>query len=160
MPASSSGCLKFVLKRGIGRDPLEESEEDRLFWRVGAHVPPRLLLIDAPDVDSDAVVNWRRARAIRESADVLISVLTQQKYNDAAVKQFFREAAEADKPVIVIFNQCDLKADRDYWPQWLTTFCAETGASPELVYVAPTIGRRPSRAAIAGLLGRSWRPRE
>ncbi|MGI6414569.1 MAG: GTPase [Thermoguttaceae bacterium] len=128
----------FVLKPWrSAEDPLEESEEDRLFWRVGANVPPRLLLIDAPDVDSDAVVNWHRARAIRESADVLIAVLTQQKYNDAAVKQFFREAAEADKPVIVIFNQCDLKADRDYWPQWLTTFCAETGASPELVYVAP-----------------------
>ena len=118
-------------------DPLRESDEDRLFWRIGANVPPRLLLIDAPDVDSDAVVNWSRARAIRQAADVLIAVLTQQKYNDAAVKQFFREAAQADKPVIVIFNQCDLELDRAFWPQWLDTFCAETGIEPELVYVAP-----------------------
>ena len=42
-------------------DPLGESPEDRLFWRVGQTMPPRLLLLDAPDVDSDAEVNWRRA---------------------------------------------------------------------------------------------------
>ncbi len=118
-------------------EALQEADEDRLFWRAGRNVPPKLLLIDAPDVDSDVRVNWRRARAIRQAADVLVGVLTQQKYNDAAVKQFFREAAEADKPVIVIFNQCDLEADRPYWPRWLETFCAETGARPELVYVVP-----------------------
>ncbi len=128
----------FVLKPWqSAEDPLGESGEDRLFWRAGVHVPPRLLLIDAPDVDSDAVVNWSRARAIRQAADVLIAVLTQQKYNDAAVKQFFREAADADKPVIVVFNQCDLAADPPFWPQWLATFCAETRITPELVYVAP-----------------------
>jgi len=118
-------------------DPLRESPDNLLFWRAGANVPPRLLLIDAPDVDSDAKVNWQRARAIRQSADVLVAVLTQQKYNDAAVKQFFREAVEADKPIVVIFNQCDIEGDRAYWPQWLTTFCSETGAEPELVYVVP-----------------------
>ena len=118
-------------------DPLRESHEDRLFWRAGANVPSRLLLIDAPDVDSDVMVNWDRARAIRQAADVLIAVLTQQKYNDAAVKQFFREAAQADKPVIVVFNQCDLELDQSFWPQWLDTFCTETGIVPELVYVAP-----------------------
>lgn len=118
-------------------DPLQESPENRLFWRVGKNVPARLLLLDAPDVDSDVTVNWSRARAIRQVADVLVAVLTQQKYNDAAIKQFFREAVQADKPVVVVFNQCDLDEDRDYWPQWLATFCAETGAEPELVYVAP-----------------------
>ena len=82
-------------------------------------------------------VNWQRARAIRQAADVLVAVLTQQKYNDAAVKQFFRAAVEADKPIIVVFNQCELEADRDYWPQWLATFCEQTGARPELVYVVP-----------------------
>jgi hypothetical protein len=119
------------------QDPLREWPEDLVFWRVGAKVPPRLLLLDAPDIDSDAQVNWRRARAIRQTADVLLAVLTQQKYNDAAVKQFFREAVEADKPIVVIFNQVDLEADQPYWPLWLETFCRETGARPELVYVVP-----------------------
>jgi len=118
-------------------DPLADSIEHRLFWRGGAAVPPRLLLLDTPDIDSDAPVNWQRADIIRQASDVLIAVLTQQKYNDAAVKQFFRKAAEADKPIIVVFNQCDLQADRDYWPLWLTTFADETGAKPDLVYVVP-----------------------
>jgi hypothetical protein len=118
-------------------DPLAETPENRLFWRIGPTMPSRLLLLDAPDVDSDVTVNWQRARAIRQAADVLVAVLTQQKYNDAAVKQFFRAAVEAQKPIVVVFNQCELAADRDYWPQWLATFCEQTGARPELVYVVP-----------------------
>ena len=109
-----------------------------MFWRVGKNVPSRLLLLDTPDVDSDVAVNWARARAIRQVSDVLIAVLTQQKYNDAAVKQFFREAAAADKPILVIFNQCDLEADAAYWPQWLGTFTAQTDVRPEHVYVVPS----------------------
>ncbi len=118
-------------------DPLGDSPEDRLFWRASERMPPRLLLLDAPDVDSDVEVNWERARAIRQAADVLLAVLTQQKYNDAAVKQFFRAAVEADKPIVVLFNQVDLYADREFWPQWLATFRTATGAEPELVYVIP-----------------------
>ncbi len=118
-------------------DPLGESPEHLLFWRVGRNVPERLLVLDAPDVDSDVKVNWNRARAVRQAADVLVAVLTQQKYNDAAVKQFFREAVQADKPIVVLFNQVDLAADREFWPLWLETFSAQTGADPELVYVIP-----------------------
>ena len=118
-------------------DPLQDTLENRLFWRRGPTMPPRLLLLDAPDVDSDVTVNEHRARSIRQAADVLMAVLTQQKYNDAAVKQFFRAAVEAEKPIVVVFNQCELEADRDYWPIWLETFCEQTGARPELVYVAP-----------------------
>jgi len=67
----------------------------------------------------------------------LVAVLTQHKYNDAAVKQFFRAAVEADKPIVAVFNQCHPTDDREFWPQWLATFCEETGAAPELVYVVP-----------------------
>jgi len=118
-------------------DPLADVPEHRLFWRASDRMPPRLLLLDTPDIDSDVQVNWERAKIIRQAADVLIAVLTQQKYNDAAVKQFFRQAAEAGKPVIVVFNQCDLIEDRTYWPQWLETFTSETGAKVEGVYVVP-----------------------
>lgn len=118
-------------------DALQDSERDLLFWRVGKNVPPRLLLLDTPDIDSDRQVNWRRADGVRHVADVLVAVLTQQKYNDAAVKQFFRKVAEADKPVIVVFNQCDLEGDREYWPHWLETFCESIGGRPDLVYVVP-----------------------
>jgi len=118
-------------------DALADGDENWLFWRAGRNVPARLVLLDTPDIDSDVEVNWERARAIRRVADVLVAVLTQQKYNDAAVKQFFREAAAADKAIVVVFNQCELEADRPYWPEWLDTFCSQTGARPELVYVVP-----------------------
>jgi hypothetical protein len=100
-------------------------------------LPPNLLVLDTPDIDSDVEVNWLRADCIRHCADVLIAVLTQQKYNDAAVKQFFRKAAEEDKAVIVVFNQCLLPDDEPFWPKWLETFTQGTGISPELVYLAP-----------------------
>lgn len=118
-------------------DALADSPENRLFWRVGEAMPARLIVLDAPDVDSDVTVNWRRAEAIRQSADVVLAVLTQQKYNDAAVKRFFRAAVAADKLIVVVFNLCDLAADRNYWPLWLDTFSAETGARAERVYVVP-----------------------
>jgi len=118
-------------------DSLTDSPDDRIYWRAVAEIPPNLLILDTPDIDSDAQVNWRRADAIRRVADVLIAVLTQQKYNDAAVKQYFRKAAEEGKVVLIIFNQCQLPDDDPYWPLWLDTFCKETGINPRLVYVAP-----------------------
>lgn len=142
------------------KDSLQESAEHKLFWRPGENVPERLLVLDTPDIDSDVEVNWQRADCIRQAADVLIAVLTQQKYNDAAVKRFFRKAVEADKPIVVVFNQCDLDGDRDYWPLWLATFADETGAQPEFVYVAPYDRRRADANELpfydVGIDGRSW----
>ncbi len=118
-------------------DALADSPDDCVFWRAVPDTPPNLLILDTPDIDSDVQINWRRADGIRRVADVLIAVLTQQKYNDAAVKQYFRKAAAEGKLVLVIFNQCQLPDDDPYWPLWLDTFCRETGVSPRLVYVAP-----------------------
>jgi len=118
-------------------DPLIEDEQHLLFWKNSDSLAPNLLVLDTPDIDSDAEVNWERAERIRQSADVLVTVLTQQKYNDAAVKQFFREAAREEKVIITIFNQCQLPDDENYWRLWLNTFCQETGVHPELVFIAP-----------------------
>jgi 50S ribosome-binding GTPase len=118
-------------------DSLVDRPDDRLFWRSASGTPANLLILDTPDIDSDVQVNWRRADAVRRVADVLIAVLTQQKYNDAAVKRYFRSAAQEGKVVLIVFNQCQLPEDDDYWPLWLNTFSRETGVSPQLIYVAP-----------------------
>ncbi|MCL2711004.1 MAG: GTPase domain-containing protein [Planctomycetaceae bacterium] len=117
--------------------PLELSDENYLYWIEGKNVPERLLLLDTPDFDADREVNWDRATAIRHAADVLIAVLTEQKYNDASVRRFFREAAEADKPIMVLFNMVDLDGDKQHLAQWLEQFCRETGTKPMEVLVAP-----------------------
>jgi hypothetical protein len=129
-------------------DPLRGDAEDLLFWKVSDRTPPNLLILDTPDIDSDAQVNWHRADSIRRVSDVLIAVLTQQKYNDAAVKRFFRKAAADDKAVIVVFNQCLLPDDEAFWPLWLQTFCRETGVKPEFVYVAPNDRRAAERGTL------------
>ncbi|TXT21063.1 MAG: hypothetical protein FD138_4112, partial [Planctomycetota bacterium] len=116
---------------------LEDHPEHFLYWRTSESTPSNLLILDTPDIDGDVRVNWERADNIRRCADVLVAVLTQQKYNDAAVKQFFRKAAQEDKTVLVVFNQVLLPDDETYWPIWLRTFCQETGVQPEFVYLAP-----------------------
>jgi hypothetical protein len=116
---------------------LDETDRHLLFWKPAPELPANLLILDTPDIDSDAPVNWLRADRVRACADVLVAVLTQQKYNDAAVKQFFRKAAAEDKAVIVVFNQVLLPEDEQYWPKWLETFSRETGVQPDLVYIAP-----------------------
>ncbi len=136
-------------------EALQESDGHQLFWRTAAQLPGSLLVLDTPDIDSDAKVNWVRADAVRRCADVLIAVLTQQKYNDAAVKEFFRKAGSEDKAVIVVFNQCLLPDDEQYWPVWLNTFCAETGIDPTSVFVAPA-DRRAAEELRLPFFERPW----
>lgn len=137
--------------------PLMEEADDLLFFRASHAVPDNLLLLDTPDIDSDAPVNWRRADAVRHAADVLVAVLTMQKYNDAAVKRFFRAAAEEDKPVVIVFNQVLLPEDDEVWPKWCATFTRETGIAPLAVYVAPH-DRRAAEGLALPFHTRAWPP--
>ena len=134
---------------------LQESETNWLFWREETSLPDNLLVLDTPDIDSEARVNWERADGIRRSADVLVALLTQQKYNDAAVKNFFRKAAAEDKAVMVVFNQVQLPEDEEYWPLWVGTFCEETGVDPEHVYLAP-YDRNAAEANKLPFFERDW----
>ena len=122
-------------------DALGGSDEgdDLLVWRedpVGRQ-PSRLILIDTPDVDGTLRENWHRAEAVRNACDVIIAVLTQQKYNDAAVRDFFAAAAAAGKSLVVVFNMVNWPAQRERIAGWLATFTAETGAAPLAVYAVP-----------------------
>lgn len=128
---------KFRIATWDRADAALEAADDTLFWRSSAVMPENLIVLDTPDIDSDARVNWDRADRIRRAADVLVCVLTNQKYNDAAVRQFFRKAADEGQVVLVVFNQVILPDDEPYWPDWLGTFCKETGLEPEMVYLAP-----------------------
>lgn len=117
--------------------PLENHSSDVLYWKEGENVPPQLILLDTPDVDSTNSGNWRRAEKIRQAADVLIAVLTQQKYNDNVCAEFFRQASESGKAFIAVFNQVDLEYIPQYLPIWLETFVNQVQQSPILVYAAP-----------------------
>ena len=117
--------------------PLELSDENYIYWLEGKNVPERLMLLDTPDFDADREINWDRAKSIRHAADVVIAVLTEQKYNDAAVRRFFREAAEAEKPIIVLFNMIDPDGDLQHLARWVKQFQTETAVQPIAVLAAP-----------------------
>jgi hypothetical protein len=129
-------------------DALDASRGDVLVWREdeSGRQPQRLVVLDTPDIDGTLRENWHRAELVRTAADVLVAVLTQQKYNDAAVREFFAAAAAAGKTVIVIFNMVEWPAQRDRLAGWLKTFSIETGIAPAAVYAAP----RDLAAAEAG----------
>jgi len=120
-------------------DALEAPESDRLLWREDptGRQPARLILLDTPDIDGTLRENWHRAELVRNACDVLVAVLTQQKYNDAAVRDFFRAAAQARKGVIVVFNMLDWPRQRERLAGWLATFTAETGITPLGVFACP-----------------------
>ncbi len=148
----------FVLRDWAGpEEPLKEEGVDWLFVRECDETPKNLLILDTPDVDSDAKINWARADNVRRSADVLVAVLTQQKYNDAAVKEFFRHAAAEDKSVLLVFNQCLLPEDEPYWPLWVGTFCEETKIKPQILYLSPN-DRRAAEGLRLPFYERTWPP--
>jgi hypothetical protein len=120
-------------------DALDPSASDVLVWREdpGGTQPARLVVIDTPDIDGTLRENWHRAELVRNAADVIVAVLTQQKYNDAAVRDFFAAAAAAGKTVIVVFNMIDWPRQRERIAGWLATFTAETAVVPAAVYAAP-----------------------
>ena len=138
-----------------GDEALLSIDTDCLFWREHECVPDNLVILDTPDIDSDAPENWRRADKVRQAANVLVVVLTQQKYNDAAVKKFFRKAAEVDTTAIAVINQVELPDDEKHWPIWLNTFCGETGLKPEYVYLAPN-DRKAAEAITLKFVERKW----
>lgn len=111
----------------------------RLVWRedVSGQQSPRLVLLDTPDIDGTLQANWHRAELVRNACDVIVAVLTQQKYNDATVREFFRAAATAQKTTIIVFNMVDWPVQRDRIAGWLATFCAQTGIAPAAVYAVP-----------------------
>ena len=117
-------------------DPLLDGSDHLLFVRddPSGKQSPRLLLLDTPDIDGTLKVNWRRAELVRHAADVLICILTQQKYNDAAIREFFRSAAAAEKTVIVVFNMVHWPRQRELCTGWLDHFTQETGIQPAAVY--------------------------
>ena len=116
--------------------PLEDHQSDVLYWRRGDRVPPQLILLDTPDVDSTNQANWRRAEKIRQIADVLIAVLTKQKYNDKVCVDFFRQAAKSGKEFILLFNQFDLE-DVSYLPPMLGEVVKNIQQPPIYVYLTP-----------------------
>ena len=133
-------------------DPLVDNPQNLLVWRerpVTRTPNDQFVLLDTPDIDGTLREHGTRAELIRDTSDVIIAVLTEQKYNDAVVRDFFRAAAAAGKPLLVVVNMVDWPRQRELISGWVKTFEQAIGAAAEAVFAVP----HDSAAAANGAVG-------
>lgn len=70
-------------------------------------LPDQIVVMDTPDVDSIDTVNWEVAEHIRAAGDVIVAVLTGEKYKDRRVVEFFREARASGRVIAPLMNKAN-----------------------------------------------------
>ena len=80
---------------------------DAIFVTTLDSLPDHLIIMDTPDVDSIDKRNWEVADHIRAAGDVMVAVLTGEKYKDDRVVQFFREAAASGRVILPVMNKAN-----------------------------------------------------
>ena len=141
----AKACLDGHLFPEFKAQPLEQSsaviDRDRpqggLYIAQAGNLPDRLVLLDTPDVDSIERAHWEVADHIRAAGDVLIAVLTAEKYMDDRVVSFFRQAHETGRVVVPLMNKANPANDYTVARGQLEAFCEAMGYDPELRFVIP-----------------------
>ena len=88
-----------------------EMPENTLWVLKYAGLPDSFALLDTPDVDSIEKRNWEVADHIRAAGDVIVAVLTPEKYKDARVVDYFRQAHASGRLVIPVMNKANPRDD-------------------------------------------------
>lgn len=137
--------------------PLDrEADPDCLFVTEHNRLPDRFVLLDTPDVDSIDKQNWTVADHLRAAGDVVIAVLTGEKYKDERVIAFFREAHAAGRVVLPLMNKANPEGSYEVARLQLAEFCKDVGLGNAPCFVLPhdrDMGTRFRRPIMA--LGRS-----
>ncbi len=106
-----------------------EAPDDAVFVAENAALPDKLVLLDTPDVDSIDKQNWVLAEAIRAAGDVVVAVVTPEKYKDDRVVTFFREAAASGRLVVPLINKADPTDDFEVAREQLAEFAELAGVA-------------------------------
>jgi len=114
-----------------------EMPEDTLWVSASSHLPACLALMDTPDVDSIERRNWKVADQIRAAGDVVIAVLTPEKYKDARVVEFFRNAHASGRLVVPIMNKANPRNDYAAARVQLAEFIRDAGLDTPSCFVLP-----------------------
>lgn len=138
-------CLEGKLVPEFRPQPLEDPQavvedagpEGALFVVEAPELPDRLVLLDTPDVDSIERKNWAVADSIRAAGDVLVAVLTGEKYRDDRVVSFFREALASGRDVIPLMNKANPADDFAVARRQLDDFAKDVGFEPALQFAVP-----------------------
>jgi hypothetical protein len=131
----SGQCLESKLVPEFSPRPLDdeagptdpEQPADALFVCRVDSLPDHLVVMDTPDVDSIDRQNWEVADHIRAAGDVLIAVVTGEKYKDERVVEFFREGHNSGRVVIPLMNKANPDGDYDVARKQLDDFCENVG---------------------------------
>lgn len=84
-----------------------DSRPDAMYVRETDNLPGNMIVLDTPDVDSIDKANWQVADAIGAAGDVIVAVLTGEKYKDDRVVAFFRRAHASGRILIPLMNKAD-----------------------------------------------------
>ncbi len=139
-----SECLESRLVPEFMPLPLKNSDDPvnpktpskALFVALVDDLPDHLVVMDTPDVDSIDKQNWEVAEHIRAAGDVLVAVVTGEKYKDDRVVQFFREAVQSGRIVLPLMNKADPANEFDVARQQLADFCKDVGTAGPCFIVA------------------------
>ncbi len=118
-PSRAAECLEGKLVPEFQPLPLmdpqsavaRDTPEDALYVAETDRLPERLVLLDTPDVDSIEREHWLVADNIRAAGDVLVAVLTGEKYKDDRVVAYFRQAAASGRVVVPVMNKANPEDD-------------------------------------------------
>ena len=119
-------------------DPVDRTAPaDVLFMKPSLDLPDFLVLLDVPDVDSIDLINWDVAENIQAVCDVLIAVLTGEKYQDDKVIEYFRKASGTGRIILPLMNKSN--ADNNYAVAraQIEDFCEVVGIQPPAFFAVP-----------------------
>ena len=138
-------CLDLELLAEFLPRPLENVEElvsdttppQTLFVRRTDTLPNHLVLLDIPDVDSIDTAHWEVAENIQAAGDVLIAVLTPEKYKDERVVTFFRRAHAAGRMILPLMNKASPDNNYEVARIQLEDFCNDVELGTPACFVVP-----------------------
>jgi hypothetical protein len=103
------------------------SPKNALYITRNDRLPDEFVLLDTPDVDSIDTANWEVADHIRAAGDVIIAVLTGEKYKDVRVVEYFRAARASGRMILPLMNKANPANGFATARTQLREFCTDTG---------------------------------
>jgi hypothetical protein len=119
-------------------DPIDrDAPPDTLFMKACDGLPDHIVLLDVPDVDSIDLINWDVAENIQAVCDVLVAVLTSEKYQDDQVIAYFQQAASSGRVILPLMNKSNSADGYAVARAQLDDFCDAVGIDERAYFAVP-----------------------
>lgn len=110
---------------------------DHFFVQVVENISENHLYLDTPDIDSIEKDNWEVAEDIRAAGDVVVAVLTEEKYKDEKVISFYRNALAGGRIILPLMNKARKREAFAAAREQVTDFCENIGLADKPAFVLP-----------------------